>query len=105
MFLWKILLVAGVILIINRIVRYGTIGRGPDSGKQAIRGARSGGKPARVQCPWCGSWNISQYRDLRGIYWFLILLTLGLILLIMPVFPRVNKCNSCGKRWSFGKKQ
>jgi len=131
MILWKILLVSAVILLVNRMLRTGSITTGRTStgrpresrsaGSQSSRGRSSasrswtdysrktiphgetgGGAVERVQCPWCHSWNVTQFRDLRGAYWFLILLTFGLILLFTPVFPRVNVCSDCGRRWSFG---
>jgi hypothetical protein len=106
MLLWKIFVVGVVILIINKIVRIGTSQSGGGTGRKAIPWMRQGRSDVqRVQCPWCSSWNISNYRDLRGAYWFLILLTLGLILLFTPVFPRINACNDCGRRWSFGNKR
>jgi|GEM_PF-2270305 len=111
MILWKILLVSAVILLVNRFLRAGppragrpSTGRPPvDTNRKSIpHGDTSGGKIQRVQCPWCQSWKVSNFRDLRSAYWFLILLTFGLILLFAPVFPRVNVCSDCGKRWSFG---
>jgi hypothetical protein len=97
----------------DREVRNTSDGGSADgSVSEPIKEAISGGKKAaagdpdlRVQCPFCESWNVTQYRDLRSAYWFMVLLTLGLLLLFKPEFPRVNVCNNCGKRWSFGEKR
>lgn len=103
----KILILTVLIIFFYRMVKGAVLSSyGLGSGRKAIPRDRQRPKTSkRVQCPWCESWNVSQYRDLRSIYLFLIFITLGLILLIMPVFPRVNVCNSCGRRWSFGMKK
>ena len=96
-----------LILLLYRMVKgsvLSSIGVGPDR-KAIPRNRQRTATSNRVQCPWCESWNVSQYRDLRSVYLFLLFITLGLILLLMPIFPKVNLCNNCGRRWTFGMKR
>jgi hypothetical protein len=101
----KLIVFALLLLLAWRMIRGGESSgkrRGVARGRRAPCGRV---EAPRVQCPWCGSWNVSVYRDLRSGMFFLALLTFGLVLLLFPLFPKTNLCNECGRRWSFGRKK
>jgi hypothetical protein len=100
--LFRLLVIAAVIYFFYRLVRFGSAVPGGGRDRRSIQGhARRSVRTGRIQCPWCDSWNVTTYRDVKAPALFLALLSLGVILLFTPLFPRVNKCENCGRRWQF----
>lgn len=98
----RLLVIAAVIYFFYRLVRFGSAVPGAGRDRRSIpRETRRSVRPERLQCPWCNSWNVTTYRDVKAPALFLALLTLGVIFLFTPLFPRVNRCGNCGRRWQF----